>query len=177
MINANEYAKALFELTEELGTTERVREDVITARELFRTNPEYARLLDTPALKKEERVHLVDEALSSLDGMLVNLIKLVSEARQTYSIDKLFAAYLEKYDLSRGIVRVTAVTATAMDPSQLSALREKLEKITGGTIVIENTVDRSILGGVKLRYMGRQVDGSLKTRLEGFEQRLRELVL
>ena len=177
MINVNEYAKALFELTEELGTTERVREDVLTAKSVFCENPEYARLLDTPALKKEERIALISAAFSSLDEMLVNLIKLVSEKRHTYVIDKLFTAYLEKYDISRGIERVRAITATAMDGAQLTAMREKLEKMTGKTVVIINTVDPTILGGVKLRYMGRQLDGSLKSRLDGFERKLRELVL
>ena len=177
MINVNEYAKALFELTEELGTTERVRDDVITARGAFLENPDYARLLDTPALKKEDRIALVDAAFSTLDEMLVNLIKLVSEAREAYAIDKLFAAYLEKYDISRGIERVSAITACAMDSAQLAAMKEKLEKMTGKTVVIENTVDPTILGGVRLRYMGRQLDGSLSTRLRGFENKLRELVL
>lgn len=177
MINVNEYAKALFELTEELGTTERVREDVIAARGAFSENPDYVKLLDTPALKKEDRIALVDTAFSSLDEMLVNLIKLVSEARETYAIDKLFMAYLEKYDASRGIERVSAITACAMDKAQLVAMKEKLEKMTGKTVVIENTVDPSILGGVRLRYMGRQLDGSLGTRLKVFEQKLRELVL
>lgn len=177
MINANEYAKALFELTEELGTTEAVRDDVITARSAFSENSEYARLLDTPALKKEERMALIDRAFSSLDEMLVNLIKIVAEARQCFAIDKIFSAYLEKYDLSRGIERVTAITARAMSGEQIAAMTEKLEKITGSTVVIKNEVDPEILGGVKLRYMGRQLDGSLKNRLDGFERKLSVLVL
>ena len=177
MINVNEYAKALFELTEELGTTEGVRSDVIAARAVFSENPEYARLLDTPALKKEDRIAMIDAAFSSLDEMLVNLIKLVTEARAAYAIDKLFSAYLERYDLSRGIERVSAITAIAMDEGQLATMREKLEKMTGKTVVIENTVDPGVLGGVRLRYMGRQLDGSLESRLASFENKLRELVL
>ena len=177
MINVNEYAKALFELTEEEGTTERVRDDVLAARAVFAENPEYAGLLDTPALKKDERIGLVDSAFSSLDEMLVNLIKLVCEKRECYAIDKLFEAYLEKYDASRGIERVVAITALAMSEQQIDAMRARLEKITGKTVVVKNEVDPAILGGVKLRYMGRQLDGSLKSRLDGFEQRLRELVV
>lgn len=177
MISVNEYAKALFDLTEELGTTEAVREDVLCARKIFLSNPEYARLLDTPAIKKEERLSLIDGAFSCFDEMLVNLIKIVAQEREVYRIDKLLSAYLEKYDASRGIERVKAITGVVMDTEQLSAMREKLEKMTGKTVVIENEVDSSVLGGVKLSYMGRQLDGSLKSRLDFFERKLRETVL
>ncbi len=176
-MNVSEYAKALFELTEELGRTEAVRDEIIAVGKIFGENPDYIKLLDTPALAKEERLGLIDAAFSSLDEMLLNLLKMVCEARQTYAIDRLISAYLAEYDASRGIERVSAITATAMTEAQCEAMRCALEAKTGKTIIIENTVDKSILGGVKLRYMGRQLDGSLKTRLDVFEKKLQDTVL
>ena len=177
MVNVSEYAKALFDLTEELGTTDAVREQVIAVKEIFKQNPDYAKLLDTPALPKEERLGLIDAAFVSFDTTLLNLLKIVCEARQTFAIDRLTSAYLAEYDVSRGIERVSAITATAMTEAQRETMRSALEAKTGKTIIIENTVDKSILGGVKLRYMGRQLDGSLKTRLEVFEKKLQDMVL
>ena len=43
----------------------------------------------------------------------------------------------------------------------------ELEKITGKSVKTENRVDNSLLGGLILRFEGRQIDASLKTRLEG----------
>ena len=177
MVNVSEYAKALFDLTEELGRTDAVREQIISLEKIFEENPDYIKLLDTPALTKEERLGLVDAAFSALDEMLLNLLRMVCEARQMYAIKRLFSAYLAEYDASRGIERVSAITAAAMTEEQYDAMRRALEEKTGKTIVIENTVDKSILGGVKLRYMGKQVDGSLKTRLDVFEKKLRDTVL
>ena len=45
------------------------------------------------------------------------------------------------------------------------------------TIILTNTVDPSILGGVKLRYLGVQLDGSVKTRLDKFEDALKNTVI
>jgi F-type H+-transporting ATPase subunit delta len=56
-------------------------------------------------------------------------------------------------------------------------MKEKLAKMTGKTIIIKNTVDKSILGGVKLRYSGIQLDGSVKTRLDTFEKSLKNTVI
>lgn len=177
MTGAQEYGKALFLITEEDGKTERVLADIKTAKAVFEKNPEYANLLDTPALPKDERVGLVDKAFSGLDESLVNLIKIVTERRIAHLFGKIADEYLALYDESRGIERVEAVTAVALTDAQKKALTEKLGRLTGKTVIVKNTVDRTILGGVKLRYSGVQLDGSVKTRLDKFEAALRDTVI
>ena len=53
----------------------------------------------------------------------------------------------------------------------------KLTKTLSKTVVLNNIVDASILGGVKLRYGGVQLDGSVKTRLDKFEDALQRTVI
>ena len=64
-----------------------------------------------------------------------------------------------------------------MTDSQIEALRTKLAQETGKTIIINNTIEPEILGGIKLRYLGRQLDASLKTRLDNFEKSLKNTVI
>ena len=177
MTGAMEYGKALFLITEEDGTTEKVMSDVKIARAAFVSNPDYAKLLDTPALPKEERIGLVDKAFSGLDGSLINLIKIITEKRLSHEFTKIADAYLALYDESRGILRVEAVTAIPITAEQNALLVKKVSALTGKTAIIKNTVDPSILGGMKLRYSGTQLDGSIKTRLDKFEATLRETVI
>ena len=120
---------------------------------------------------------IVDGAFSSLDPCLVNLIKILTEKRLAHLIMGAFEGFAESYDEARGIERVDAITAVPMSKGQLEALKAKLEKITGKQIIIKNTVDPAILGGIKLRYMGIQLDGSVKTRLDSFERSLRDTIL
>ena len=60
---------------------------------------------------------------------------------------------------------------------QIYAKMDELEEITGKTIIIKNTVDAAILGGMKLRYLGQQIDGSIKTKLDKFDKSLKDLVI
>ena len=177
MTGAGEYGKALFLITEEDGTTEKVVGDIKVARSVFADNPEYSKLLDTPALSKKERVDLVDKAFSGLDGALINLIKIVTEKRIAHTFAEIANTYLALYDESRGILQVEAVTAIPLTAEQSAKLSKKLGAITGKRATVKNTVDRSILGGMKLRYAGTQLDGSVKTRLDKFEAALRETVI
>ena len=78
---------------------------------------------------------------------------------------------------ARGIIRAEAISAIPLTEEQRKKLAEKLARITGKQIVIENKVDPSLLGGIKLRYMGIQRDGSVKARLDGFARTLGEAVI
>ena len=88
MTDGKEYGKALFMLTEECGTTEKVAEDVKVARSAFIENPDFIKLLDTPALSADERVTIADKAFSSLDENLLNLIKILTENHITSAFIK-----------------------------------------------------------------------------------------
>jgi len=175
--NAKEYGKALFLLADEAKRADEIKSDVEAVLEVLKENPEYKKLLDTPALSKGERLAIIDEAFGRLDEYLVNLIKLLTEKRGAYMLDTALSAFILFYESSRGIERVDAISAVALTEAQTSAIKAKLEKQTGKQIIIKNTVDPSILGGIKLRYMGIQLDGSVKAKLDAFEKKLMEAVV
>lgn len=177
MTDAKEYGKALYLLAKENGNEERVKEDVNTLLAILKNEKEYLKLLDTPALSKTERVNAADGAFGALDGYLVNTVKIMTEKRMAHAIPSALEGFSLAYDEDKGIERVEAVSAVALGKEQLETLKTKLEKLTGKTIIIENTVDKSILGGMTIRYMGVQLDGSVKTRLEAFEKSLKNLVI
>ncbi len=177
MINANEYGKALFLLSEEEGKTEIALGDVRLVKEVMRKNPSYETLLDTPALPVETKLGLIEEAFADIDANVKNLLKILCEKHAIHDMPKVADIFETLYDEARGNLRVEAITAIPMSREQLDAMKTKLELQTGKHIFIENTVDAAILGGVTLRYGGVQLDGSVKARLDSLEKSLKGLVI
>lgn len=171
------YGNALFSLSEELGLTEEVKRDGEVLRSVILASPDYLKMLDSPALSREERLSLIDASLSSLDKSLVNTAKLLTEKRLAYTLPKVLDEFERAYEVSRGIERVEVISAVPLTEDQLTRLTAKLEGITGKQIIINNIHDPSLLGGMKLRYMGVQLDGSVKTKLDSFEKSISELVI
>ena len=171
------YADALFSLTEELGQTENVLLDIKTVKAVLGSSREYLTLLDSPALSREERLGLIDRSFGTLNKNLVNTAKLLSEKRMAYALPKVLESYIRAYEISRGIEHVEVISAVPLSASQCARLKAKLEGITKKQIIISNTHDPSLLGGMKMRYMGIQLDGSIKTKLDVFEKGLSELVI
>lgn len=173
----NEYGYALFLLAKEEGTLDITRSDAEAADGLLRKNESYVKLLDTPALSKDEKTALIDKAFGSLSYSIVNLLKILCEKHAVHTFSEVFGTYFSAYDAQMGIERVEAVTAVKMTEAQLSNLSKKLESLTGKTIIIKNTVSPEILGGVKLRYSGIQIDSSVKSRLDSFSEKLKNIVI
>ena len=129
------------------------------------------------AVSKSEKLALIDEAFNPLCESVKNLIKILCEKHSVFFFSDVKKAFSSLYDNSRGIEHVEAVTAIAMSESQILRMTKKLSAMTGKKIILKNTVSPEILGGVKLRYAGIQLDGSVKTRLDKFEKSLKNTVI
>ena len=177
MIDAKEYGRALFLLALETNSEKTLLDDLNALEAVLRENPDFTRLIDTPALTKAERLGIVDRSLSSLSEPAVNLVKILSERHLAYALTSAISGFYEAYDEHFGIERVEILSAIELTVAQTEKIKTKLEAITGKKIITKNTVDKKILGGIKLRYCGIQLDGSIKTRLESFENALKNILI
>ena len=177
MAGKNEYGNALFLLAKEEGLIEAVKSDLDAVLTALKENPDYIRLLDTPAISKAEKLALIDKAFTAIHYSVVNLLKILCEKHRVYSLKEVASTYSELYDEHNGIERVEAVTAIALSDSQKEAITKKLHGMTGKKIILKNTVNPKILGGIMLRYSGIQLDGSVKSRLDAFAASLKNLNL
>ena len=173
----NEYGRALFLLAKDEGVIEEVKRDIATANDVLRSNPEYARLLDTPAVSKVEKLGMAAEAFSTLHYSVRTLIMMLSERHSVYTLPDVMRTYSAMYNEEMGIEEVDAITAMPMTAEQIKEMKRRLDALTGKQTVIRNIVEPGILGGVKIRYAGQQIDGSLKTRLDSFSDSIKNIVI
>ena len=65
-----------------------------------------------------------------------------------------------------GRVRATITSAAPLTPEDTQAITAALAKQTGRTVLAEERVDATLLGGVVVDIEGKVYDGSLRTQLE-----------
>ncbi len=177
MVNAFEYGRALYMLAVEDNITEEILEQLDAVERIFVENPEYRSVLDTPAISTDEKPKLIDAAFSGAHIYVSNFLKILCARRAISQFGECVKAYRDSYDESRNIMRATAITARPMSERQIKALTEKLSGITGKNIIVTNEVDEKLIGGVTLRYGGKQLDGSVKARLDELRKRLSETIV
>ena len=132
-----EYAKALFMLSEEMGISDRVLEDVNACREALSENPEYSSLADTPALSVPEKCSLIREAFSSVCEEVRNLILILCEHHSVKLFNGIAKEYARFYNEARGIIVAEAITASPLSEEQAARLTARLEAETGKKIILK----------------------------------------
>ena len=172
------YGCALYELAQQESLSNAILEQLQVLSESFRSEPGFLRLLATPNLSKEERLDVVDKSFrEKVHPYVVNFLKILTERGYAKYFSDCYKAFEDRYNEDNGILPVQAVTAVALTAEQSQKLTQKLQAITGKTVKLHNTVDENCLGGVRLCYDGKQVDGTVKNRLDTIGDLLKNTVL
>ena len=175
---ANAYAQGLYSLAQEEQLTEPILQELTVLEQAFSQEPDFLRLLSAPNLSREERCQILDDSFrGKLQPYVLNFLKLLTEKGCIRHFCDCCKAYRAQYNQDNGILPVRAVTAVPLTESQSGKLQKKLEALTGKTIELTNRVDPEVLGGVRLDYDGKRVDGTVKNRLDSVRQLLDHTVL
>ena len=166
------YSSALYSLAEDMGIEDRVLSQIEEIDKALSENPDFVTLLNSSALALSERLAAADDAFSGAEEILLNFIKILTEKRQMHTFSKCAAAFRKEYDKKHNIVRVTALTVVPLGGELKNALCEKLEKLTGNTIVLENGVSPEILGGIVLKSEDSEIDASILGKLRNMAKEL-----
>ena len=175
---ANTYAKALYLLAAEEGLDRQILTELTVLDQAFSREPDFLRLLAAPNLPKAERCGIIDDSFrDQVHIYVLNFMKILTEQGYVRQFGDCCKAYRARYNEDHGILNVQAVTAVALTGEQTARLTQKLAKHTGKTIELTNLVDPTVLGGVRLDYDGKRVDGTVKNRLDTLRDLLKNTVL
>lgn len=171
-----EYAGGLFLLAAEEHAEDEIRTQFNEICALF--DKKYVRILTDPDIPKSERVGIVDTALRGrVHPYLNNFIRLLTERNLASEIALCCRVYERLYCAKINVKNVTAESAVELDDLQKQKLKEKLEAHTGCKVEIKYVVDKNLLGGMRIVYENKQIDDSVKSKLNEIGGRLSETVI
>lgn len=170
---AKAYGGALYDLAREEGLEDALREQLGGVLAILRENPQYARLIDSRNVPKAERVALLDAAFgASAEPYLLNFMKILCERGAFSQLEACAKAYGERYDEAHGIVQATAVSAKPLSDGQRARLVAALERRTGKRIRLEEKVDASLVGGMRVQMRGQRLDNTVASRMDRLRRAL-----
>ena len=175
---ANNYAQALYSLAKDEGFETQILEEMSVLQQAFTEEPGFLRLLSAPNISKQERCKILDDSFRGrVNPYLLNFMKILTEKGYARQFVDCCKSYREQYNDDNGIVTVNAVSAVTLSQEQKDKLSEKLRQITGKKIELLNRVDPEVLGGIRLDYDGKRVDGTVQNRLNSVRDLLKNTVL
>ena len=172
------YGEALYELAQSEGLQDTILAELKALNESFRQEPEFIRLLSSYAIPKQERCKVLDDSFrGKINQYVLNFLKILTEKGYMHHFSHCCEAYTKHYNEDNNILSVRAVTAVPLSEKQSDALTQKLTRLTGKTILLDNRVDPTCLGGVRLDYDGQRLDDTISHRMDSIRELLKNTVL
>ena len=166
-IVSERYALSLYEVAKEEKKTAELLEELEAVTQVFADNPDLMKVLKTPSIQFSEKKDTLQNVFGGrIDPYLLNFLMLITEKRRIGLLPEMTEAYKQQYYFEEGICEVHATTAAPMSAELTEKLKAKMCSVTGKKVVLKTKVDPSILGGIVVKVDNKQIDTSVKTRLQ-----------
>ena len=175
---ATTYGQAMYDLARDEGKSRQILAELSVLDQSLSAEPEFIQLLGSPNIPKEERVQILDSSFrGKIDPYVLNFLKVLTEKGYMRHFSGCCQFYRQCYNKDNGIMPVIAYTAVPLSDELRRKLTAKLSTVTGKTIELDCRIDPETLGGVRLDFDGKQVDGTVRRRLEDIRGILKNTVL
>ena len=163
---ATVYARSLFEVAQEHGTLDVVREQLGQVADALEGNRELSVFFFSPYFSTEEKKQGLHKVVEDADPAVVNFLELLVEQHRMPVLFRIRRHYDALWEDENKLLPVQLTSAVTLDASVAEQLGDAVGKATGRTVELTSEVDPGILGGVVLRVGNSILDASIRNRLE-----------
>jgi F-type H+-transporting ATPase subunit delta len=108
-----------------------------------------------------------------LTGETENFVRVLAENGRLDVLAEIRSQYEVLKNEREGVVEAEITSAFDMDQAQLADLVSRLEKKTGRKVRARVSVDKALIGGVKIAIGDQVIDGSARAQLSALENALK----
>lgn len=160
------YARGLLDVAKEAGKLEAFQEQLAFILDVLEQAPDMERFLESPKISPSYKKEFISSVFSrELDQEIMNFIFLLIDRNRQGRLKEIARVFIELGNRERNIVKAFAYTTEPLDQDEKELVKQNLSRMLNKTVLIENVIDRDILGGIKVMAGDRMLDGSLKNKL------------
>ncbi len=168
-IAAKRYAKALFELGVEKKCISEFEKELSYFRDL--TEGGKLEFLSNPIFTKDEKksvlYKLADKQKTSKD--FKRFLEILTEEKRTEEIPDIHRFFEKFYNEHEGQEEAYVYSSVNLSSGQLDNLSKVLSKVRKKKIIIQNKIDISLIGGIKVKIGSFIYDGSVRGIIDKFK--------
>ena len=167
------YAEALVGLAEKNNELDELAEEVAALQQMAADSAELNKLFTSPVIGAADRTALVQRLFEGkTSDNLYKFIQVVNRKGRLAALPGICGAVAQIVAAKRGQIDVQVTVAQPLDDASAARVAQELGQTLGKTVNLHQTVDQSILGGMKLRIGDRLIDASVATRLTRIQHKL-----
>lgn len=162
---ARGYASALHEIGHRHDVADRFGDELERFARLLAEEPRIREFIEAPTVDVADKKRVLRTALAGFHPLLVNFVLVVLDKRRQRLLGDIALEYRAIRDEAQGHVRADVTLAREPDERLEEEIRTALSRSLGKVVLPQFKVDPRILGGIRVRYEDRVIDGTLRRSL------------
>ena len=167
--SARRYARALFESTADDKQREQLVYDMNRVVEL-NSDATISYYLSNPRISFNQKSQRLTDMLGTTNPLLPKLVGVLIAKHKMNILAGIADEFQRLLDNQRGIERARVISAVPLSDDIQAALNRRLARLFGKDIVIDLTINPSLIGGLVVRVGDKLLDGSTKTTLDSLRK-------
>lgn len=172
------YAESLLDVSEEMGTTNQVKQELEDLKKLFEENPELYSFYTSPQINKEDKKNAMKSIFSDkISPITLNLLCVLLDKKRSmefYGVVKQFDRLVsEKNNEVSGIIYL----AKPCSKELVAKIEKKLSEVTKKNLKLTVNIDPAYVGGVKVKIGDHIVDASIAAQLKEMKGTIDNIIL
>ncbi|MBN8210959.1 F0F1 ATP synthase subunit delta [Bacillus sp. NTK071] len=171
---AKRYAGALFDIARENDNVEQVKNELVVVKEVFNQTPDLMNVFEHPKFTTAQKKELIQTSFgATLSTSVMNTLLTLIERKRVAIVFDLVSqferfAYEQQQTAAAKVFSVKPLSEE--EQTKISAVFAK--RVGKTTLRIENVIDPTLIGGIKVRIGNRIFDGSISGKLKRMEREL-----
>ncbi len=162
------YGNALFEVAEERKCVEIIKSELNDIQSIFIEHPTLFQLVTTPRLSKEEKKQMITELFSErVSQEIINFLYVLIDKGRMLRFSNIVHQYNKVSDMRQNVSKGILLSPFPLSEGDIFQFERKVSLSLGKEIYLENQLDPTILGGVKLFIQDQLIDATVNKSLQG----------
>ncbi len=174
---AARYATAVFEIAKESKAVSKLEKGLDEIQTALESSEEFNALITSPVVSRAEQGQAI-AAISKKMGLppvLANTLSLMAENRRLFVLPQLVDSLRALIAEDKGEVTAEVVSAKALTKTQTEKLAKTLKARVGKDVIINATVDQSLVGGLVVKVGSKMIDTSIRSKLNSLQNAMKEV--
>ena len=161
------YGQTLFALATEQGQVDVVKDDLDSIDKFMFAEGDFHAIMESPFLSVENKSKLAERLFADkVCELTLNFLLVAGAKNRLGALPNIIKKYNRLYREFKGHKDIWMTVSHALDHNEREAVKASLaQALKTENITLEFNVEPAILGGTIIRYEGKMIDNSVRTRL------------
>ena len=175
---SNRYAKSLADIALKNNAMDATLQDMKLVLEACKSVSELRQLLRSPIIKTKKKIKIIQEIFSSrISVTTLNFIEMITVKKREAFLQTIAESFIVIYKRINQIETVTVTSVNPLEQDYKERLIAEVKKTGCKKVELIEKTSSDLIGGVIIKYGDKQIDASIKTKINRLKKTLSKNII